>query len=93
MNILKSHVYGSFNVNNSQNIPGSFEEIFLEYYIPIRKNKNSASAVLGGGGGLMHGKVCWLYAIINTGENNGQTGCFRIGSVLPTFIVHFFNLL
>ena len=46
--MLKNHVFGSFNLNNSEKHKLSFEDIFWEHYT---KKMNPPSAVLGGGGG------------------------------------------
>ena len=59
MNTLKNHVFGSFNLNNSEKHRLSFEDIFLGTLDTYTKKMNPPSAVLGGG---VHGKVCWLIA-------------------------------
>ena len=60
--MLKNHVFGSLNLNNSEIFRLSFEDIFLGTLDTYTKKMNPPSAVLGGG---VHGKVCWLIAIIN----------------------------
>ena len=57
--MLKNHVFGSFNPNNSEKHRLSFEDIFLGTLDTYTKKINPPSAVLGGG---VHGKVCWLIA-------------------------------
>ena len=57
--MLKKHVFGSFNLNNSEKHKLSFEDIFLGTLDTYTKKMNPPSAVLGGG---VHGKVCWLIA-------------------------------
>ena len=57
--MLKNHVFGSFNLNNSEKHRLSFEDIFLGTLDTYTKKMNPPSAVLGGG---VHGKVCWLIA-------------------------------
>ena len=56
--MLKNHVFGSFNLNNSEKHRLSFEDIFLGTLDTYTKIMNPPSAVLGG----VHGKVCWLIA-------------------------------
>ena len=56
---MKNHVFGSFNLNNSEKHRLSFEDIFLGTLDTYTKKMNPPSAVLGGG---VHGKVCWLIA-------------------------------
>ena len=58
--MLKNHVFGSLNLNNSEIFRLSFEDIFWGTLDIYTKNMNPPSAVLGGGG--VHGKVCWLIA-------------------------------
>ena len=58
--MLKNHVLGSFNLNNSEKYRLTFEDIFgntrqLGLY---EKNEPTLDS-LGGG---VHGKVCWLIA-------------------------------
>ena len=60
--MLKKHVFGSLNLNNSEIFRLSFEDIFLGTLDTYTKKMNPPSAVLGGGG--VHGKVCWLIAYI-----------------------------
>ena len=57
--MLKNHVFGSLNLNNSEIFRLSFEDIFLGTLDTYTKTMNPPSAVLGGG---VHGKVCWLIA-------------------------------
>ena len=57
--MLKKHVFGSLNLNNSEIFGLSFEDIFLGTLDTSTKKMNPPSAVLGGG---VHGKVCWLIA-------------------------------
>ena len=57
--MLKNHVLGSCNLNNSERYRLSFEDIFLGTLDTYTKKMNSPSTVLGGG---VHGKVCWLIA-------------------------------
>ena len=56
--MLKNHVFGSLNLNNSEIFRLSFEDIFLGTLDTYTKKMNPPSAVLGG----VHGKVCWLIA-------------------------------
>ena len=56
--MLKNHVFGSFNLNNSEKHRLSFEDILLGTLDTYTKKMNPPSAVLGG----VHGKVCWLIA-------------------------------
>ena len=65
--MLKNHVFGSLNLNNSEIFRLSFEDIFLGTLDPYTKKINPPSAVLGGGG--VHCKACWLIAystVLNT---------------------------
>ena len=48
--MVKNHVFGSFNLNNSEKHRLSFEDIFLGTLDTYTKKMNSPSAVLGGGG-------------------------------------------
>ena len=48
--MLKNHVFGSFNLNNSEKHRLSFEDIFLGTLDTYTKKMNPPSAVLGGGG-------------------------------------------
>ena len=57
--MLKNHVFGSFNLNNSEKHRLSFEDIFLATLDTYTKKMNPPSAVLGEG---VHDKVCWLIA-------------------------------
>ena len=59
---MKNHVFGSFNLNNSEKHRLSFEDIFWGTLDTYTKKMNPPSAVLGGG---VHGKVCWLIAYIS----------------------------
>ena len=54
----QKHVFGSFNLNNSERYRLSFEDIFLGTLDTYTKKMNPPSTVLGG----VHGKVCWLIA-------------------------------
>ena len=56
--MLKNHVFGSLNLNNSEIFRLSFEDISLGTLDTYTKKMNPPSAVLGG----VHGKVCWLIA-------------------------------
>ena len=56
--MLKNHVFGSLNLNNSEIFKLSFEDIFLGTLDTYTEKMNLPSAVLGG----VHGKVCWLIA-------------------------------
>ena len=49
--MLKKHVFGSFNLNNSEKHRLSFEDIFLGTLNTYTNKINPPSAVLGGGGG------------------------------------------
>ena len=60
--MLKNHVFGSLNLNNSEIFRLSFEDIFLGTLDTYTKKMNPPSAVLGGG---VHGKVCWLIAYMS----------------------------
>ena len=60
--MLKNHVFGSFNLNNSEKYRLSFEDIFWGTLDTYTKKMNPSSIVLGGG---VHGKVCWLIAYNN----------------------------
>ena len=55
---VENHVFGSFNLNNSEKHRLSFEDIFFGTLDTYTKKINPPSAVLGG----VHGKVCWLIA-------------------------------
>ena len=57
--MLKKHVFGSFNLNNSEKYRLSFEDIFLGTLDTYMKKMNPPSIVLEWG---VHGKVCWLIA-------------------------------
>ena len=57
--MLKKHVFGSFNHNNSEKHRLSFEGIFWEHLTPIQKNEPTLGS---SGGGGVHGTVCWLIA-------------------------------
>ena len=59
--MLKNHVFGSLNLNNSEIFRFSFEDIFLRTLDTYTKKMNPPSAVLGEG---VCGKVCWLIAYI-----------------------------
>ena len=47
--MLKNHVFGSLNLNNSEIFRLSFEDIFLGTLDTYTKKMNPPSAVLGGG--------------------------------------------
>ena len=51
--MLKTHVFGSFNLNNSEKYCNrlSFEDIFLGTLDTYTKKINPPSIVFGGGGG------------------------------------------
>ena len=74
--MLKKHVFGSLNINNSEIFRLSFEDIFLETLDTYTKKMNPPSAVLGGG---VYGKVCWLiaYNLFNIGIVGVVTSCFN----------------
>ena len=55
----QKHVFGSFNLNNSEKYRLSFEDIFLGTLDTYTKKMNTPSIVWGGG---VHGKACWLIA-------------------------------
>ena len=55
----EKHVFGSFNLNNSEIFRLSYEDIFWGTLDTYTKKMNPPSAVLGG----VHGKGCWLIAI------------------------------
>ena len=57
--MLKKHVFGSLNLNNSEIFRLSFEDIFLGTLDTYTK-KNEPT--LGSSGGGVHGKVCWIIA-------------------------------
>ena len=64
--MLKTPVFGSLNLNNSEIFRLSFEDIFWGTLDTYTKKMNPPSAVLGGG---VHGMVCWLIAYkINSKE-------------------------
>ena len=48
--MLKKHVFGSFNLNNSEKHRLSFEDIFLGTLDTYTKKMNPPSAALGGEG-------------------------------------------
>ena len=57
--MLKNHVLGYLNLNNSEIFRLSFEDIFFGNTRHLyEKNKPT----LGSSGGGVHGKVCWLIA-------------------------------
>ena len=59
--MLKNHVLGSFNLNNSEKYRLSFEDIFLGILeIYTKKNKPTLDNFFFGGG--VRGEVCWLIA-------------------------------
>ena len=55
----ENHVFGSFNLNNSEKYRLSFEDIFLGTLDTYAKKINPPSTVFLGG---VHGKVSWLIA-------------------------------
>ena len=57
--MLKKHVFGSFNLNNSEKYRLSFEDIFWGTLDTYTKKINPPSTVLGG---EVHGKASWLIA-------------------------------
>ena len=68
MNMLKNHVFGSFNLNISEKYRLSFEDIFLRTLDTYTKKMNPPSIVFWGG---VHGKVCWLIAKLRLLLRNG----------------------
>ena len=54
----ENHVFGAFNLNNSEKYSLSFEDIFLMYYL-YEKNEPTHDSFFFGG---VHGKLCWLIA-------------------------------
>ena len=60
----EKHVFGSFNLNNSEKYKLSFEDIFLGTLDTYANEMNPPSTVFFffGGGGVVHGKVSWLIA-------------------------------
>ena len=88
--MLKNHVFGSFNVNNSEKHRLSFEEFFLGTLDTYTKKMNSPSAVLGEG---VHVKVCWLiayYTQVRVGDVNGATlssNILRLHAQAPAGII------
>ena len=65
--MLKNHVFGSFNLNNSEKYRLSFEDIFWGTQDTYTKKMNPPSIVFGGGGAR---KVCWLIAYCKREMNN-----------------------
>ena len=63
--MLKKHVFGSFNLNNSEKHSLSFEDIFLGTLDTYTKKMNPPSAVLGGGGGARYGLLAHSLQVIN----------------------------
>ena len=57
--MLKKHVLGSLNLNNSEIFRLYFGDMILGTLDTYTKKMNPLSAVLGGG---VHGKVCWFIA-------------------------------
>ena len=57
--MLKKHVFGSFNLNNSEKHRLSFEDIFFGN---TRHLCEKNEPTLGSSGGGVDGKVCWLIA-------------------------------
>ena len=67
MIMLKNHVLGAFNLNNSEKYRLSFEDIFFGTLDTYTKKMSIPSTVFFLGGGpkkKLHGKVCWLIAYI-----------------------------
>ena len=60
--MLKNHVFGSLNLNNSEKYRLSFEDIFWGTLDTYTKKMNPPSIVFFWGG--VHGKVCWLIAYV-----------------------------
>ena len=58
--MLKNHVFGSLNLNNSKIFRLSFEDIFWGNTIHLYENNEPTLGSSGGGG--VHGKVRWLIA-------------------------------
>ena len=61
--MLKNHVFGSFNLNNSEKYRLSFEDIFLGTLDTYTKKMNPPSIVWGGGaryGLLAHSLICYV---------------------------------
>ena len=56
--MLKNHVFGSFNLNNSEKYRLSFEDIFLGTLDTYTTNEPTLNIFFGG----VHGKVCLLIA-------------------------------
>ena len=57
--MLKKHVFGPFNLNNSEIFRLSFEDIFLGN---TRHLYEENEPTLGSSGGGLHGNICWLIA-------------------------------
>ena len=57
--MLKKHVFGSFNLNNSEKYRLSFEDIFLGTLDTYTNEMNPSSTVFAVG---VLGKVSWLIA-------------------------------
>ena len=102
--MLKNHVFGSLNLNNSEIFRLSFEDIFLGTLDTYTKKINPPSAVLGGGG--VHGKVCWLIAYNNSlrrllgiSKYNSASEMFvqlnikSFGELLRKYVFYFINRL
>ena len=76
--MLKYHVFGSLNLNNSEIFRLSFEDIFLGTLDTYTKKMNPPSAVLGGG---VHGKVCWLIVYINVAVDKTNISAVRLNQM------------
>ena len=62
VNMLKNHVFTSFNLNISEKYRLLFEDIFLGTLDTCtKKNEPTLDSFVGGG---VHGKVCWLIAYL-----------------------------
>ena len=59
--MLKNHVFGSLNLNNSEIFRLSFEDIFFGN---TRHLYEKNEPTLGSSGGGVHGKVSWLIAYL-----------------------------
>ena len=87
--MLKNHVFGSFNLNKYRL---SFEDIFLGTLDTYTKKNEPPSIVFFGGGGSVHGKVCWLIAYIVIVNIVIITITHNVLSFLRSFMrVHYVN--
>ena len=79
--MLKKHVFGSFNLNNSEKYRLSFENIFWGTLDTLYKKNEPTLDSFGG----VHGKVCWLIAyycrLMSSVASSWGVGT---GLVLPT---------